>query len=52
MGQIIFNGDIGMKFKSGDSVKVKKGVMCPNDDSVCLENWQSQQQITRQSLKA
>lgn len=29
-----------MKLKPGDSVKVKKGVMCPNDDSVCMEKWQ------------
>ncbi|MBN1975339.1 MAG: hypothetical protein JW787_17000 [Sedimentisphaerales bacterium] len=29
-----------MSFKIGDSVKVKKGVMCPNDDSVCIGGWQ------------
>ena len=29
-----------MPFKIGDSVKVKAGVMCPDDDSVCLADWQ------------
>ncbi|MBN2455204.1 MAG: hypothetical protein JXB29_01500 [Sedimentisphaerales bacterium] len=29
-----------ISFKAGDSVKVKKGVMCPDDDSVCIGGWQ------------
>lgn len=29
-----------MSFKIGDSVKVKKGVMCPDDESVCIGGWQ------------
>jgi len=29
-----------MSFKIGDSVKVKKGVMCPEDDSICIAGWQ------------
>jgi len=29
-----------MPFKVGDSVKVKEGVMCPDDDSVCIGGWQ------------
>lgn len=28
------------RFKIGDSVKVKKGVMCPDDDTVCMSGWQ------------
>lgn len=29
-----------MLFKVGDSVKVKEGIMCPDDDSVCIGGWQ------------
>ena len=29
-----------MSFMIGDSVKVKEGVMCPDDDSVCMSHWQ------------
>lgn len=29
-----------MKFSIGDSVKVKEGIMCPDDDSVCISGWQ------------
>ena len=29
-----------MSFKIGNSVKVKKGVMCPDDESVCIGGWQ------------
>ena len=29
-----------MRFKIGNSVKVKKDVMCPDDDSLCMEGWQ------------
>ena len=29
-----------MSFKVGDSVKVKEGIMCPDDDSVCIGGWQ------------
>ena len=29
-----------MKFSIGDSVKVKEGIMCPDDDSVCIGGWQ------------
>jgi len=29
-----------MRFKVGDSVRVKKGVKCPDDDSVSLAGWQ------------
>lgn len=34
------DGDKPMRFKIGDSVKVKKGVMCPDDDTVCMSGWQ------------
>lgn len=27
-------------FKIGDPVKIKKGVMCPDDDTVCMSGWQ------------
>jgi hypothetical protein len=29
-----------MRFKIGNSVKVKKDVMCPDDNSLCMEGWQ------------
>jgi uncharacterized protein YodC (DUF2158 family) len=29
-----------MLFNVGDSVKVKEGIMCPDDDSVCIGGWQ------------
>ncbi len=29
-----------MSFKIGDSVRVKDGVMCPDDESVCIGGWQ------------
>ncbi|HEN21100.1 MAG TPA: hypothetical protein ENN86_03725 [Desulfobacteraceae bacterium] len=29
-----------MRFKIGDSVKVKKGILCPGDDTVCIGGWQ------------
>ena len=29
-----------MSFRIGDSVRVKKGVMCPDNDSVCIADWQ------------
>ncbi|MFH1615891.1 MAG: calcium-binding protein [Planctomycetota bacterium] len=29
-----------MSFKVGNSVKVKEGIMCPDDDSVCISGWQ------------
>lgn len=29
-----------MEFSLGDSVKVKEGIMCPDDDSVCIGGWQ------------
>ena len=29
-----------MRFKVGDSVRVKKGVLCPDDDSVNIAGWQ------------
>ena len=29
-----------MSFKVGDSVKVKEGIMCPDDDSICIGGWQ------------
>ena len=29
-----------VRFKNGDSVKVKKNVMCPDDDSLCMGGWQ------------
>ena len=29
-----------MPFKIGDSVRVKKGVMCPDDNSLCIAGWQ------------
>ena len=29
-----------MAFKVGDSVKVKEGIMCPDDDSICIGGWQ------------
>ena len=29
-----------MPFEIGDSVRVKEGVMCPDDDSVCIGGWQ------------
>ena len=29
-----------MSFKVGDSVKVKEGIMCPDEDSVCIGGWQ------------
>ena len=29
-----------MLFKVGDSVKAKEGIMCPDDDSVCISGWQ------------
>jgi len=29
-----------MPFKIGDSVKVKEGIMCPDDVSVCIGGWQ------------
>jgi len=29
-----------MRFKVGDSVKVREGIMCPDDDSVCIGGWQ------------
>jgi len=28
-----------MPFKVGDSVKVKEGIICPDDDSVCIGGW-------------
>jgi hypothetical protein len=29
-----------MALNIGDSVKVKKGIMCPDNDSVCIGGWQ------------
>jgi hypothetical protein len=29
-----------MPFTTGDSVRVKDGVMCPDDDSLCVGGWQ------------
>ena len=29
-----------MPFKIGNSVKVKEGVMCPDNDSLCIGGWQ------------
>lgn len=29
-----------MRFKIGDSVRVRKGVLCPDNDAVCLAGWQ------------
>jgi len=29
-----------MSFKIDDSVKVKEGIMCPDDESVCIGGWQ------------
>ncbi len=29
-----------MQFKIGDPVRVKEGIMCPDDDSVCIGGWQ------------
>ena len=29
-----------MKFSMGDSVKVENGIMCPDDDCVCIAGWQ------------
>lgn len=29
-----------INFKIGDSVKVKKGVMCPDYENLCIEGWQ------------
>ena len=29
-----------MALSIGDSVKVKEGIMCPDDDSVCIGGWQ------------
>ena len=29
-----------MTFSIGDSVKVKEGIMCPKDDSMCIGRWQ------------
>ena len=29
-----------MNFSIGDSVRVKEGIMCPDDDSVCMGGWQ------------
>lgn len=29
-----------MPFKIGDSVRVEEGILCPDDDSVCLAGWQ------------
>lgn len=29
-----------MLFKIGDSVKVRDGIMCPDNDSVCIVGWQ------------
>ena len=29
-----------MSFKTGDAVKVKEGVMCPDDDSIRMSHWQ------------
>ena len=29
-----------MSLKIGDSVRVKEGVMCPDNDSVCIAGWQ------------
>ena len=29
-----------MPFKVGDSIKVKKGIMCPGNDSLCIAGWQ------------
>jgi len=29
-----------MTFSIGDSVKVKEGIMCPDDNSVCIGGWQ------------
>lgn len=29
-----------MLFKLDDSVKVKEGIMCPDDDSLCIGGWQ------------
>ncbi len=29
-----------MTFSIGDSVKVKEGIMCPEDDSLCIGGWQ------------
>jgi hypothetical protein len=33
-------GEAMMKFSVGNSVKVKEGVMCPDDDSVGIGGWQ------------
>lgn len=29
-----------MSFKIGDSVKVRKGIMCPDNESVSIGGWQ------------
>ena len=29
-----------MSFKVGDSIQVREGIMCPDDDSVCMSHWQ------------
>jgi len=29
-----------MSFKIGDSVKVKEGIICPDNESVCIGGWQ------------
>ncbi len=29
-----------MTFSIGDSVNVKEGIMCPEDDSLCIGGWQ------------
>jgi hypothetical protein len=34
------NGGKAMTFNIGDSVKVKEGVMCPDDNSICIGQWQ------------
>jgi len=29
-----------MRLKVGDSVKVKKGILCPDEDTLCIGGWQ------------
>ena len=29
-----------MALKNGDSVRVKKGVCCPDNDNICIGGWQ------------
>ena len=29
-----------MPFKIGDSIKVREGIMCPDDDFLCIAGWQ------------